>query len=78
MKIVSYETSKFVTVLEIRRKEAKTGAGGSGLYIGKNGYLQLSRNDKKCRKNIIGLSYRQSRIQMSMLTTLMIYLVIRK
>ena len=27
MKAASYKTSKFVTVLEIRRKEAKTGAG---------------------------------------------------
>ena len=77
MNAVSYKISKFVTVLEISRKEAKTAAGGRGvavLHIGKNDYLQLSRNDEKCRKNIIGLSYRQSRIQMSMLTTL-IYLV---
>ena len=47
MNAVSYKISKFVTVLEISRKEAKTAAGGSGFIYRKK--WQLSRNDEKCR-----------------------------
>jgi len=35
MNAVSYKISKFVTVLEISRKEAKTAAGGSGFIYRK-------------------------------------------
>ena len=75
MKVASFKTSKFVTVLEISGKEAKTAAGHCRfIYLGKNGYFRLSRNDEKCRKSIIKLSYRQSRGQIALLTPI-IYLV---
>ena len=76
MKAASYKTSKFVDSLFSRYvgKKLKMLPVIAVLYIGKNSYFQLSKNDDKCQKSIIKLSYRQSRGQISLLTTI-IYLV---
>ena len=49
MKIATFKIHKFVTVLEISRKEAKAGAGGSGYW------RQWVRDLAKSERTTVGL-----------------------
>ena len=58
MNAVSYKISKFVTVLEISRKEAKTAAGGSGFVYSQEkmtvyNCLEMMKNVEKALLNYL-------------------------